>query len=337
MQNNITVPNGTGANVRANLNLAHQSLATDFYGATDPSTLSPSCSFPFSKWADTGNGLLKVRNNDDSAWIVIGTIDADGTPKITSNGFTVNASDVVNTPSGTISATDVQSALNSLNVLPLLLRSTIYAVDDVAFCIGLPSLTYLSCTTGGTTDSSAIVIPSPVDVGDTITDGTVTWTVKKIGSGGGGFSIGDIKMFAGNSTIEEGWLLCDGSALSRTTYADLFAVIGTDYGDGDGSTTFNIPDYTGGTFPEGDTTAGTAKSAGIPNIKGNFGCGYSSITWTGPFREGSWTDNRSGGSTKTAGYASFDASRSSSIYSDSITTVQPKSLTTRFIIKAYEA
>lgn len=40
-------------------------------------------------------------------------------------------------------------------------------------------------------------------------------------------------------------LECDGSAISRTTYADLFAVIGTAYGVGDGSTTFNIPDYRG--------------------------------------------------------------------------------------------
>ena len=38
-----------------------------------------------------------------------------------------------------------------------------------------------------------------------------------------------------------GWLNCDGSAVSRTTYANLFAVIGTNYGVGDGSTTFNLP------------------------------------------------------------------------------------------------
>jgi microcystin-dependent protein len=40
-----------------------------------------------------------------------------------------------------------------------------------------------------------------------------------------------------------GWILCDGSAINRTTYADLFAVIGTSFGSGDGSTTFNVPDY----------------------------------------------------------------------------------------------
>ncbi|MBO7344489.1 MAG: tail fiber protein [Clostridia bacterium] len=51
---------------------------------------------------------------------------------------------------------------------------------------------------------------------------------------------GMIKPFAG-TTVPTGYLLCDGSAVSRTTYADLFAAIGTTYGSGDGSTTFNIP------------------------------------------------------------------------------------------------
>jgi microcystin-dependent protein len=54
---------------------------------------------------------------------------------------------------------------------------------------------------------------------------------------------GSVQMFAG-STIPTGWLLCDGrsTAISRTTYAALFAAIGTTYGSGDGSTTFNLPD-----------------------------------------------------------------------------------------------
>lgn len=56
--------------------------------------------------------------------------------------------------------------------------------------------------------------------------------------------IGSIVPFTG-SALPNGYLLCDGSAVSRTTYADLFSVIGTEFGSGDGSTTFNIPDLTG--------------------------------------------------------------------------------------------
>lgn len=49
----------------------------------------------------------------------------------------------------------------------------------------------------------------------------------------------------GSLTIPEGWLRCDGSAVSRTTYSQLFSVIGTSYGVGDGSTTFNLPNKKG--------------------------------------------------------------------------------------------
>jgi microcystin-dependent protein len=52
---------------------------------------------------------------------------------------------------------------------------------------------------------------------------------------------GEIKPFAG-ATVPKGYLLCFGQAISRTAYAGLFAVLGTTYGAGDGSTTFNLPD-----------------------------------------------------------------------------------------------
>ena len=52
---------------------------------------------------------------------------------------------------------------------------------------------------------------------------------------------GMVVPFAG-ATAPAGWLLCDGSAVSRETYTALFSVIGTAYGAGDGSTTFNVPD-----------------------------------------------------------------------------------------------
>lgn len=57
-------------------------------------------------------------------------------------------------------------------------------------------------------------------------------------------NIGEIKLW-GNTTPPFQWLLCDGTAVSRTTYADLFALISTTYGTGDGSTTFNLPDLSG--------------------------------------------------------------------------------------------
>ena len=69
------------------------------------------------------------------------------------------------------------------------------------------------------------------------------------GGGGGGIDIGTIVPFSGDiSAIPNGFMLCDGSAISRTTYATLFSIIGTTYGAGDGSTTFNIPNLKGKTL-----------------------------------------------------------------------------------------
>lgn len=53
---------------------------------------------------------------------------------------------------------------------------------------------------------------------------------------------GDIKMIASNA-IPTRWIECDGSAIDRVTYSKLFAKIGTTYGAGDGSTSFNVPDF----------------------------------------------------------------------------------------------
>lgn len=56
--------------------------------------------------------------------------------------------------------------------------------------------------------------------------------------------IGEIRQISKNA-IPNGWLQCDGSAISRATYQNLFDAIGTTYGVGDGSTTFNLPDLRG--------------------------------------------------------------------------------------------
>lgn len=155
---------------------------------------------------------------------------------------------------------------------------------------------------------------------------------------------GCVQAFAG-ATTPQGWLLCDGSAVSRTDYADLYAVIGDTYGAGDGSTTFNLPDLVD-KFVEGSATAGTEKTAGLPNITGNFhvrvknGGYFAAIgdDTSGAFYgvAGSVASSVDGamsgvqtGYTRTFG---FDASRSSSVYGDH-TTVQPPAVTMRYIIK----
>lgn len=68
---------------------------------------------------------------------------------------------------------------------------------------------------------------------------------------------GAIIMYGG-TTAPTGWLLCYGQAVSRSTYADLFTAIGTTYGSGDGSTTFNVPDIRGRVVAGQDDMGGTS-------------------------------------------------------------------------------
>jgi microcystin-dependent protein len=73
----------------------------------------------------------------------------------------------------------------------------------------------------------------------------------------GGVPVGSVLPFAG-ATAPVGWLLCGGQAVSRTVNAGLFAAIGTTFGVGDGSTTFNVPDLRGRVAAGVDNMGGTA-------------------------------------------------------------------------------
>lgn len=132
--------------------------------------------------------------------------------------------------------------------------------------------------------------------------------------------------------VPEGYMHCNGAAVNRTTYVNLFNKIGTFYGAGDGSTTFNLPN-TVARFLEGGIGAGTYYEAGLPNITGNISAFKSSIS--GAFvgsnntnRYDGWNDNEDEYAVST----SFDASRSNRIYGAS-TTVQPPAMTVIYCIK----
>jgi microcystin-dependent protein len=79
--------------------------------------------------------------------------------------------------------------------------------------------------------------------------------------------VGVIKMWGGDAA-PAGFLLCDGSVISRSTFSALFGVIGTKFGTGDGSTTFNLPDMRG-RAPAGLNTAGAiGNHAAVGNNEG---------------------------------------------------------------------
>ena len=144
---------------------------------------------------------------------------------------------------------------------------------------------------------------------------------------------GDYKMIAG-STIPDGWLLCNGAAVSRTTYAKLFAAIGTRYGSGNGSTTFNLPNFNGrhvlGTTNTGNL--GSYVSAGLPDITGTVKIGsYPLMTsdHKGAFYAASQgnADTHGQDTSRGAPALGFSASNSNGIYGNSSTVRVPASYT----------
>ena len=108
--------------------------------------------------------------------------------------------------------------------------------------------------------------------------GTQIWSFDPVGPASGGAPsnnagiIGEVRAFAGPAAnIPSQWYLCYGQAISRTTYASLFAVIGTTWGVGDGTTTFNVPDLRGRTLAGKDDMGGSAANritSGTSGISG---------------------------------------------------------------------
>jgi len=85
------------------------------------------------------------------------------------------------------------------------------------------------------------------------------WVVHSIQADPSPFPVGAYLDYSGSSA-PSGWLLANGQAVSRTTYADLFTLLSTTYGVGDGSTTFNLPDFRGRVAAGSDTMGTTAAS-----------------------------------------------------------------------------
>ena len=148
-----------------------------------------------------------------------------------------------------------------------------------------------------------------------------------------GIPPGTLCPFAGN-TVPDGWLLCNGANVSRTTYANLFKAIGTIWGSGDGKTTFRLPDFSGrhilGTTSP--LSVGRTVSAGLPDITGTVKIGnYPLMTsdHKGAFYAASQgnADTHGQDTSRGASALGFAASNSNGIYGNSSTVQVPASYT----------
>jgi microcystin-dependent protein len=192
-------------------------------------------------WCDGSNNILYV-----SPQVVTGT----GAPQDASGAA---ASSVTSTPTGNLAATNVQAALAELqtdidNRQPL--DSDLTAIAAIT-------------PTKGTTYAGNGTAPAALAVGANYTS-VIADSAESAGLRYAFVQpIGVILPYGGTSA-PTGWLLAYGQAVSRTTYAALFAVYSTTYGVGDGSTTFNLPDMRG-RVPAGQDDMGGSSANRLTN------------------------------------------------------------------------
>lgn len=150
--------------------------------------------------------------------------------------------------------------------------------------------------------------------------------------------VGEYKI--AHTTSISGYLLCNGAAVSRTTYADLFAKLGTKFGIGDGSTTFNLPDFRNKTFWGAKDNLGDKLEAGLPNATGKVDIIASTGGWDCPHYDGalfpaSYYESpwfTSSGSGMMQHSVQMDLSKSNTIYGNA-DTVQPPAIAVNVFIK----
>ena len=178
-------------------------------------------------------------------------------------------------------------------------------------------------------------IPKGGDAGQALVkksnaDDDVTW--KHVS----GVPIGTLEYFA-MTVPPVGYLIANGAAVGRMTYPDLFSAIGTTFGEGDGETTFNLPDLID-RFAQGSATPGQKIEAGLPNIMGTDGwVNLPDVLKTGAYTQSLTTQSCLNNANRvTATTTLFDAHLYNPIYGSS-DTVQPPALTLLPCIKAFDA
>lgn len=167
------------------------------------------------------------------------------------------------------STTQLNAAINSRIVAAQSIARYIYKFNgdgtETAFTLGVTAPSTLACqawvggtlkipTVDFTVSGQTITFNSAPAIGTNNIVVTVEGSAQEIVSQ---FSTGMYMPYAAG-TAPTGWLLCDGSAVSRTTYAALFALIGISYGSGNGTTTFNVPDLRSRTLFGMDNMGGAA-------------------------------------------------------------------------------
>ena len=177
---------------------------------------------------------------------------------------------------------------------------------------------------------------NPVTSSDDNSIATTAWVRALFEAGLGSAIPSGVAFPYAGKTVPSGFMACNGGTISRTTYAKLFAAIGTAWGAGDGSTTFKLPDWRNRTVMGANAASevGTYLESGAPNITGYIGGGGQSgnTIYGGAFYNYGQNQNTADDGNSTVPVIGFDASRSSAVYGAS-DVIQPPSGKALWIIK----
>jgi microcystin-dependent protein len=238
------IPNGSGSAVRADLNDAMLALFSQNSSATEPPE-----AVAYMPWADTANGLYKIRNAANSGWITLYQLDGEWTSIALENG-TAAAPSLYFKDSGTDTGIFSPGA-DQFGIATNGVERVEFGNTEVVFNDGGADVDF---RVEGDTKPNLFKVDAGADtvIIDGLThpsaDGSAGQSL--VTNGSGVLSVasvpppGSIFWFAANAA-PAGYLKANGANVNRTTYAALFAAIGTTFGVGDGSTTFTLPDLRG--------------------------------------------------------------------------------------------
>lgn len=249
----------------------------------------------------------------------------------------VEATEVNTTTLNTDTVETTNMLFNNMEIdFYFLKRNTVYKVDDIAYNKNAKNGVRLECVVAGTTASKEPANYSTATIGTYITDGTTKWIVCDIRDG---LPYGDISY---RPVLKKGYVKLNGATVKRSDYPRLVKYA-TDnnlwtsspttdvwkFGNGNGSTTFVLPDYRNRFIEGGDSVS--VKEAGLPEITGNISARGSIALQSpaGAFWSGG--DTKAGESLGTTvpviGLTNiqFAASHANAIYGKS-STVQPPSI-----------
>ena len=252
------IANASGASVRSDLNAVFEAIKTCNSGSSDPANPES-----FMLYVDTADSnKLKIRNAANTAFVTIGSVNDANLGLLTKTGGSMTGQLLVDNSSSPGSAglsfdgdTDTGIFRADSNRIGFAAGGAhISSIDSNGITIRANG-SIKGLRLNDANDSHFVELASPNVVTSSITytlPATITngGFLQTDGSGNLSFQIvagvpsGSVFCMA-VATVPTGYLECNGAAVSRTTYAALFAIIGVNYGSGNGSSTFNLPDLRG--------------------------------------------------------------------------------------------